>query len=46
MRALELLTLGDRHRAIDHLVFALGDPNPEISALAEDLLADLEQDSS
>ena len=46
MRALELLTLGDRRMAINHLVFALGDPNPEISALAGDLLLELEQDSS
>ena len=40
MRALELLTYGDRQAAIDRLALALADPNPKISELAEDLLAD------
>jgi hypothetical protein len=43
MRALELLTYGDRHEATTQLLIALGDPNPEISALAEKLLIGLEE---
>ena len=46
MTAMELLTLGDRQEAIDRLELALTDPNPKISELAEDLLQELEQDSS
>ncbi len=46
MRALELLTLGDRQAAIDRLAPAVGDPNPKISELAEALLRDLEQELS
>ena len=41
MRALELLTYGDRQVATDHLLTALSDPNPEISELAEKLLIGL-----
>ena len=44
MRALELLAYGDRQAAIDRLAPALTDPSPKVSELAEDLLADLEQD--
>ena len=46
MRAMELLTYGDRQAAIDRLAPALTDPDPKISELAEDLLAELEQDPS
>jgi HEAT repeat protein len=43
MLALELLTYGDRQRAIDRLILALGDPDPEIRELAEDLLDELDE---
>lgn len=43
MRALELLTYGDRNEATTQLLIALGDPNPEISALAQKLLIGLEE---
>lgn len=46
MRALELLTYGDRQAAITRLALALGDPNPKVVELAEALLAELEQDPS
>jgi HEAT repeat protein len=46
MRALELLTYGDRQAAIDSLTHALNDPNPKIYELAEALLAELEQGPS
>jgi len=41
MRALELMTYGDRQVATDHLLTALNDPNPDISELAEKLLIGL-----
>jgi len=46
MRALELLTYGDRPAAIGRLALALGDPNPRVSELAGALLAELEQDQT
>ena len=45
-RALELLTYGDHQAAIDRLVLALGDPDPGISELAGELLAEFEQGPS
>ena len=42
MRALELLTYGGRQAAIDQLVLALGDPNPQVSELAGALLSEFE----
>ncbi len=36
----------DRQAAIDRLELAVTDPNPTIRGLAEDLLGDLEQDST
>jgi hypothetical protein len=41
MRALELLTYGDRQAATEHLLTALSDPDPDISELAEKLLIGL-----
>jgi HEAT repeat protein len=46
MRALELLTYGDRQTATEVLTVALGDPNPAISDLAADLLTGLDEDQS
>lgn len=43
MRALELLTYGDRNEATTQLLIALGDPDPGISELAEKLLIGLEE---
>jgi len=43
MRALELLTYGDRNEATTQLLIALSDPDPEISELAEKLLIGLEE---
>jgi HEAT repeat protein len=43
MRALELLTYGGRQAAIDQLVLALSDPNPQVSELAGALLSEFEQ---
>jgi hypothetical protein len=41
MRALELLTYGNRQVATEHLLTALNDPDPDISELAEKLLIGL-----
>lgn len=41
MRALELLTYGNRQVATEHLLTALVDPNPDINELAEKLLIGL-----
>ena len=46
MRALELLTYGDRQATINRLELALSDPNPEVSELAAALLTELEQGPS
>lgn len=43
MRAMEMLTYGDRQLAADQLALALSDPNPDISELAEKLLTGLEE---
>jgi hypothetical protein len=41
MRALELVTYGNRQVATEHLLTALSDPDPDISELAEKLLIGL-----
>ena len=46
MRALELLTYGNRQLATDQLLIALSDPNLDISELAEKLLTGLEETPS
>lgn len=46
MRAMELLTYGDRQLATEQLIMALSDPNPDISDLAEKLLTGLEEKPS
>lgn len=46
MRALELLTYGGPEAAIDQLMLALGDPNPQVSELAGALLSEFEQGPS
>lgn len=46
MRAMELLTYGDRQVATDQLLLALNDPNADISDLAEKLLTGLEETPS
>lgn len=43
MRAMELLTYGDRQVATEQLLLALNDPNPDVSDLAGKLLIGLEE---
>jgi HEAT repeat protein len=40
LRALELITYGDREGAVDRLLPALGDPNPRVSERAAALLTE------